>query len=88
MISSKLKKDLISKSKTLEPIMRIGKSGLTDSVIIEIKKQVHRRKLIKIKFLRAAIEDKKKKDFAKEIAERTNSELIHQVGFVIVLYRS
>ena len=88
MITSKLKKTLVSKSKTLEPILRVGKNGLTDSVIIEIKKQLHKKKLIKIKFLKAAIGDKKKKEFAKEVAERTNSILIHQVGFVVVLYRT
>ena len=31
--------------------------------------------------------DKSKKEFAEEVASKTNSELIHQVGFVVVLYK-
>ena len=78
-------KELVKRSKTLEPIIRIGKSGLTENVISEIKKQLTKRKLIKVKFLKSALGDMKRKDFAKEIAEKTDSELIHQVGFVVVL---
>jgi len=74
-------------AKHLEPILRIGKSGLTDGVLKEIEKQLKKRKLIKIKFLKSALDGKNRKEFAKEIATKTRSELIDQVGFVIVLYR-
>ncbi|MBR9691507.1 YhbY family RNA-binding protein [Candidatus Woesearchaeota archaeon] len=80
-----LKKELTEKAKSLEPVLRIGKSGLTDGVIEEIKKQLRKKKLIKVKFLKPALEGKSRKDFAKDIAEKTDSELIHQVGFVVVL---
>ncbi len=43
--------------------------------------------LIKIKFLRSAIENADRKELAKEILEKTDSILIEQVGFVIVLYK-
>ena len=82
-----LKYDLTEKAKLLEPVLRIGKSGVTPGVIEEIKRQLKKKKLIKIKFLKPALADKDKKEFAKEIAEKTGSELINQVGFVIVLYR-
>ncbi len=80
-------KELVAKAKLLEPVLRIGKSGLTENVITEIKKQLQKKKLIKIKFLKPALVDKDRKELAKEIAEKTEAELIHQVGFVIVLYR-
>ena len=54
---------------------------------VEIKKQLMQKKLIKLKLLQAAIGDRDRKELAREIAEKTNSELIHQVGFVIVLYK-
>jgi RNA-binding protein len=79
------KKKLTEKAKLLEPILRIGKSGLTPGVIEEIKRQLKKRRLIKVKFLRSAANDKSKKEFAEEVADKTDSELIHQVGFVIVL---
>jgi len=77
-------KKLKEKAKTIEPILRIGKAGLTDGVVEEIKKQLKKKRLIKIKFLRDAIEGTKK-EFAQEVASKTDSELIDQVGFVIVL---
>ena len=54
-------KQLIERSKAIEPTIRIGKSGITESQIEEIKKQLKKRKLIKIKFLRSFIESNDKK---------------------------
>ncbi|MBW2977635.1 YhbY family RNA-binding protein [Candidatus Woesearchaeota archaeon] len=82
-----LKHQLVEKAKQLEPILRIGKSGITEGVINEIKIQLKQNKLIKIKLLRPALANKDRKELAKEIAQKTDSELIHQVGFVIVLYK-
>ena len=81
------KHQLVEKAKLLEPIIRIGKSGLTEGVIEEIKTQLKKNKLIKIKLLKAALVDKDRKAIAREIAEKTGAELIHQVGFVVVLYK-
>ena len=76
-------KEIIAKAKELKPILRIGKSGLTEGMIKEIKKQLKQKKLIKIKFLPK--EKTNKKEYAKEIASKTDSELIQQVGFVCIL---
>lgn len=75
-------KEMRAKAKVLEPIVRIGKNGLTDASVLEIKKQLARKKLIKIKLLKT-VEDRKL--LAKQIAEKTDSELIEAVGFVVVL---
>jgi len=80
-------KNIKEKSKLLEPIVRIGKNGLTESIVKEIKKNLVKKKLIKVKFLKGAIQDKNKKEFAKEVAKKTGAELIDAVGFVIVLYK-
>ena len=79
------KHQLVKEAKLLEPVLRIGKSGLTEGAINEIKKQLKKKKLIKIKLLKPALAGKNRKEFAKEIAEKTDSELIQQVGFVAVL---
>ena len=83
MFNNKLKE----KAKTLEPVIRVGKNGLTESTIKEIKKQLNKKKLIKVKLLRAFVKGKDKKLVANKIAEETNSRLIDLVGFVIVLYK-
>lgn len=78
---------LSEKAKLLEPVLRIGKSGLTQGVIEEINKQLQKKKLIKIKILKSALEGVDREELAKEISEKTYSSLIQQVGFVIVLYK-
>lgn len=70
---------------SLPIIVRIGKAGITDTVIAEIKKQLRKRKTIKVKFLPAHASGKDKKAFAIELAEKTKSQLVSQIGFVAVL---
>ena len=71
----------------LPVLVRIGKLGITATVLDEIKKQIRKRKIIKVKFLPGHAAGKDKRQFAKELAEKTNTELVHQVGFVAVLQR-
>jgi RNA-binding protein len=79
--------ELRRKAMVLEPVIRIGKNGLTEGAIAEIKKLLKKYKLIKIKMLKGFAMDKNKKTVAREIAEKTDSELVQQVGFVVVLYK-
>ena len=67
----------------LDPVIRVGKEGITDSLIEQIKTYIKKHKMIKVKFLKVDNKDEK----FKELAERTNTELIHQIGFTIVLKR-
>lgn len=69
----------------LETTVKVGKTGITGSLIKEIKLQLNKRKLIKIKLTKGALEAKNKKELAKELAEKTNSELVKAVGFVVIL---
>lgn len=76
-----------SKAKMLPAIMQIGKSGLTESVIEEVKAQLKNKKLIKVRFLGSAIKNKDQKELFNELAQKTKSEIIYKVGFVVVLYK-
>ena len=78
---------LRSRAKTLEPIVRIGKSGLSESMLEEINKNLIKRKLIKIKLLKSSFDKKEKKDLINSIVEKTKSELIESVGNVAVIYK-
>ena len=82
-----MKKEFMEKAKALEPVLRIGKNGLTEGMLKEIKEQLKRKKLIKIKFLKSAMEGKDKKKFSGEVAEKTGGEVVYQVGFVVVLWK-
>lgn len=79
------KKEIKEKAKALEPVVRIGKSGLTDSVVGEIKKQIKQKGMIKVKMLKSFVGGKDKKESAMEIADKTESNLVQRVGFVVVL---
>ncbi|NQU78986.1 YhbY family RNA-binding protein [Candidatus Woesearchaeota archaeon] len=80
-------KKLKQKANALEPLVRIGKNGLTESVVAQIKKLVTKRKIVKIKFLRSFLDSNDKKAAAKDLANSTDSEIVEQVGFVVVLYK-
>lgn len=76
---------LRAKSHSLEPVLQIGKSGVTDSVIEEIKRLLKKKKLIKIKLLKPAGDRKK---LVEEIISATGATLVRSVGRVAVLYKS
>lgn len=80
-------KNLRNTARKLEPVMWVGKSGLTQSVIEETKKQLRKRGLVKVKLLKSALETGNRKELSKELAEKTDSVLVDQVGFVAVLYK-
>ena len=80
-------KKLREEARLLEPVIRIGKNGLTDSVAEEIKKQLKKKGLIKVKMLKGFLGNKDRKLAAREVAEKTNSVLVDNVGFVVVLLK-
>jgi len=70
----------------LQPSIRIGKSGITDNVIKQLKTILKKKKIIKVKFLPSAIHDNKR-ELIKELADKTNTKVTHKVGFIAVLER-
>jgi len=77
-------KELRGKSHGLEATVQIGKEGITGPVIEEIKKQLKKRKLIKVKFLKSAGE---RSELAEKIVSVTGAVLVRSVGRVAVLYK-
>ena len=83
--TGKPSKELRAKAQSLHVLVRIGKSGLKEEVILEIVKHLKRKKLIKVKFLGAALDSGDKKNMVKELVERTDSVLVSSVGGIVVL---
>lgn len=69
----------------LDPIVLIGANGLTDGVIEEINRALHDHELIKIK-IPAGTGDERKA-VAAEIASLTESEIAHQIGRMVLLFK-
>ena len=78
------RKYLRSMAHHLDPVVIIGKRGLTDSVIQKIDDALLSHELIKIKFLE--FQDQKK-ILSDEIVQRTQSEIVGRIGHVIMLYK-
>lgn len=74
------------KAKALSPLVRIGKAGVNESVIAEIKKQLQLHELVKIKLLKSSIPGEKK-EVVDELLTQTNSQLILLQGNMVTIYR-
>lgn len=70
----------------LKPALRIGKTGITEETIKKLTHILKKNKTVKVKFLASAIQDNKKQ-LAEQLADSTNTKIIHRVGFVVVLTR-
>ena len=70
----------------LEPIIQIGKEGISENLITQIDDALDTRELIKIRVHLDTAPDKPRA-FADEIAEKTEADVIQVIGGVIVLYR-
>ena len=69
----------------LKPSVWIGKRGLADTQIKEIKAQLDKKNLIKIKVLKNALGNQKIKEMSAQIADAANAEIVSQTGFIIFL---
>ena len=68
----------------LEPMLKVGKAGLSTGFIKSVDAALAQHELVKIKF---AEFKEKKKELAPLLAEKTASYLIMRVGNVLVLHR-
>jgi RNA-binding protein len=68
----------------LKPVVHIGKSGLTESLIGFVNQALADHELIKVKF--DALKDQKK-TLVIELVDKTSSHLVQRVGNVAVLFR-
>lgn len=77
-------RELKAKGQHLDPVLKIGREGLTAQFFTALEDAFKYHELIKIKF--ADLKDQKKV-LSPQIAERSGSHLIMRVGNVLVLYR-
>ncbi len=84
-MKGKIKRQIRAVAHIIQPTVQIGKSGLTASLIKEIKHQLNKNKIVKIKLLKSFFGEKDKKQEANKIAEFTNSHLIEVKGNTVVL---
>jgi RNA-binding protein YhbY len=77
-----------AKDASLPVTIRIGKSGLTDAVVVELEGQLASRDLVKAKVNRGLFTRDDLKQVWTYLAEQTSSQLIFARGNVAVFWKN
>ncbi|MBO4551651.1 MAG: YhbY family RNA-binding protein [Candidatus Methanomethylophilaceae archaeon] len=83
MTEREAKKELMRRALEINPTVHVGKDGLKDSLYEEIKAQIKKNRLIKLKVLTNA--DSETKEVADAIAENTGSIVVDVRGSIVLL---
>ncbi len=84
-MTSKQRAYLRGLANSLDPIVQIGKGGVTPEVTEAIAEAYNTKELIKISVLKTCLEEPY--SIADVVAERTHSEVVQVIGRKIVLYK-
>jgi RNA-binding protein len=85
MLTGKQKRFLRSQAHHLTPIFQVGKGGVNDNMITQIKEALEARELIKVSILQNNLDDKH--EVAEALAEGAGAELVQLIGHTVVLYK-
>lgn len=84
-INSKQRAYLRSLAHPLNPILHIGKNGVTPEMCIAVREALEKRELIKVNVLKNCFENPK--DLGELLSERTRSLCVQVMGRRITLYK-
>jgi RNA-binding protein len=85
MLTPKQRQFLKGLAHPLSPIVRVGKSGVTPSIVEETRKSILAHELIKVRF---ELDDAaSRREAATALAQATDSEVAATIGKVAILYR-
>ncbi len=75
---------LTRKAHLLQPVVHVGKAGMTDEVVAAVDKALEDHELIKVKF----VNFKEEKDgLAREVSTKIDATLVRVVGNIAIYYR-
>ena len=83
-LSSSERSFLRSQAHHLEPVVLIGKNGVTEGTIKTIDKALDSKELIKIKFREFKDE---KQILSEKVAKLTNSAVVGIIGHTLIIFR-
>jgi RNA-binding protein len=83
-LTSRQKSRLRSLAHSLEPVVLVGRAGVTDAVLREVDDALEARELIKVRLSGDRLE---RAAHAAAIAERTSAEIAGRIGRIAILYR-
>lgn len=69
--------------------LHVGKNGITPSTVAELKAQLHRKKLVKVRLLRSATEGgAEDRSQAEALAQEADAQVVEVRGHTAVYWRS
>lgn len=84
-LNGKQKSFLRSMGMTLDPVVNIGKEGISPTVVMAAVEAIKKRELIKVRVLQNCFDEPK--EAITTLAERTNSNLVQVIGRNGLLFR-
>lgn len=84
-ITKEVIKELRGIGHRLNPVVMIGANGLTPTVIEEVARALNDHELIKIKIPAGSADERKA--CATTLADATDSQVVHQIGRMVLLLR-
>ena len=85
MITTKQRALLRGLGNALEPVMQIGKEGMTENVITSVNLLLEARELVKFKVLNNC--DVDAKTLANDLAKILKADVVQCIGNVFILYK-
>ena len=72
--------------RNFQPSVRIGKTGITENIVEEVRGQLAKRKLVKIKINKGIYDREDRAQVWEYLAQETSSMIVHTRGNVGVLW--
>ena len=85
MLTGKQKRFLRAEAHHLNPIFQVGKGGVNDQMLRQLRDVLEARELIKVRILDNC--EVEKNEVAETLAAGTGAELVQLIGLTVVLYK-
>jgi RNA-binding protein len=84
-LTSAQRKRLRGLAHALEPLVHVGKSGITDELVAQLDRALDAHELVKVRFLEGKEE---KAELVAELCARTGAATAGTVGHIAIFYRA
>ncbi len=85
MINSKQRAVLRKMANTIEPVIHIGKGGITENLIQQTEQTLYSKELVKFSILRNVTDPVR--EICENIAKQTEADIVQIIGRKFVLYK-